>query len=151
MGMPKHGMPRSGLYNVWRNIHQKCLNPNNPSYKYYGGRGISVCTEWLNDFVVFQKWAESNGYKPGLTIDRIDNNGNYTPDNCRWVTMKEQSVNKRNVMIIEYNGKSQAITEWSKELGFKRGVLESRIKDHGWPIDEALSTPTNPHNKRHRR
>ena len=150
MGVQKHGMCDTGIYNVWRNIHQKCLNPNNPSYKYYGGRGISFCQEW-HDFMVFYKWAIESGYRPGLTIDRINNDGDYTPDNCRWVTMKVQSLNKRNIMMVEYNGKRQSLKEWSRELGFSRGVLESRIKIYGWPIDEALSTPSNKHNKRHRR
>ena len=146
----KHGMSRTPLYNVWRNIHQKCMNPNSPQYKYYGGRGICVCDEWKSDFTIFYNWAHSNGYHDGLTIDRIDNNGNYTPDNCRWVTMKEQSINKRNTVMLEYNGITKSIKEWSDEFGFKREVLRSRLK-HGWSVKDALTMPSSLHNKRHRR
>lgn len=146
----KHGMSRTPLYNTWRNIHQKCMNPNSPLYKYYGGRGICVCDEWKSDFIVFYNWAYSNGYHDGLTIDRIDNNGDYTPDNCRWVTMKEQSINKRNTSMLEYNGVVKPIKEWSDAFGFKREVLKSRLRN-GWSIEEALTTPSNRHNKRHRR
>ena len=143
-------MSRTPLYNTWRNIHQKCLNPNSPAYKYYGGRGISVCDEWKSDFLTFYNWANANGYRDGLTIDRINNDGDYTPNNCRWVTMKEQSINKRNTVTLEYNGITKSIKEWSDDLGFKREVLKSRLKN-GWSAEETLTTPSSFHNKLHRR
>lgn len=91
----KHGSTKSRLYRIWGNMKTRCYNPNFPHYKYYGGRGIEICQDWLDDFSTFEKWALSNGYAENLTIDRIDNNGNYEPNNCRWVSMEIQNKNKR--------------------------------------------------------
>ena len=92
-----HHRWNEALYNTWLRMKDRCRNPNASNWKYYGGRGISVCSEWKTDYAKFRSWALSHGYKKGLSIDRIDVNGNYSPDNCRWVTMAEQQRNKRNV------------------------------------------------------
>ena len=95
-GKPKHGMTHTRIYQTWADMKQRCTNKNNPFYHRYGGRGIKVCDAW-NDFVPFYKWAIENGYSENLTIDRINNNGNYEPSNCRWATQQEQSLNKKHL------------------------------------------------------
>ena len=90
-----HGGTYTRLYRVWCSMRARCKNPNNEDYHNYGGRGICVCDDWLTDYSAFRDWSEANGYAVGLTIDRIDNDGNYQPENCRWVTMKVQNNNKK--------------------------------------------------------
>ena len=112
----KHDKSNIRLYNIWGNIKQRCYNKNNHGYKNYGGRGVAVCSEWLEDFQAFYDWSMVNGYADNLTIDRIDVNGNYEPSNCRWVDRKQQSRNRRNIKLITYKGETRPLVEWCELL-----------------------------------
>ena len=135
----KHGHSRTKLYKVWTSIKQRCLNKKAQAYEHYGARRITIAKEWL-DFEIFRKWALNNGYKRGLSIDRIDVNGNYEPFNCRWATIKEQSNNRRTNHIVEWNGKSKTLKEWSETLNINYNTLRKRFRI-GWSVDEVFSTP----------
>ena len=111
-----HGLSESRIYRTYISMKQRCYNPNIKSYKDYGGRGITVCAEWLNDFSAFYEWAMANGYADDLTIDRKDVNGNYEPSNCRWATRKEQNNNKRNNKEITYKGETHTMAGWIEIL-----------------------------------
>lgn len=118
----------------------RCTQPKYDKYQYYGKRGISVCPEWTDSFDVFQEWALSHGYEEGLTLDRIDNDRNYEPDNCRWVTMKEQANNKTTNHLLTYNGKTQTMQQWSEELGLSYAAISKRLSA-GWDVERTLSEP----------
>lgn len=140
----KHGLSRRNakldrIYSIHSNMLQRCENPKNKSYKNYGGRGILVCAEW-HDVSVFYKWAMESGYRPDLTIERIDNDGNYEPKNCRWATIKEQSNNRRNNHFLEFNGENHTISEWSEIVGIPRAVIDARL-DRGWNTEKVLTAP----------
>ena len=124
----KHGLSNTRIFNIWNNMQQRCYNPNNPRFSYYGARGITICDEWKNDFKSFYDWSMENGYQDNLTIDRIDVNGDYEPSNCRWCTMEQQSNNRRNNHYITYNNKKQTLTEWCNELNIKPDFIQRRIK-----------------------
>lgn len=128
------------IRNILRGMKQRCYNKNNLSYSNYGGRGITVCNEWLNNTNNFIHWALQNGYKKGLTIDRINNNGNYEPSNCRWVDRIEQANNKRNNVKYFYNGKEMSLKEISKLVNIPVTTLQSRLKK-GITIEEAINMP----------
>ena len=120
-GTYKH-RPRIGLLNkrissILSGMRQRCYNKNNKSYKNYGGRGISICDEWLYSTITFQDWAYANGYEDSLTIDRIDVNGNYCPENCKWADRRAQANNRTNNRLITYNGETHTLSEWLRILG----------------------------------
>lgn len=117
----------------WRDMLNRCFNSKCADYKYYGGRGITVCIEWKNDFMSFYNWAIENGYKDDLTIDRIDVNGNYEPSNCRWVTKKEQQRNKRNNRYITYSGKTLCLADWARLLKIDKNTVKYRL-NKGLPL-----------------
>lgn len=133
-----HGLRYTRLYNIWSNMKSRCNNPKHTYYKNYGGRGITICQEWQNDFQSFYNWAMANGYREKLTIDRIDTNGNYEPSNCQWASRKAQQNNRRYNHIITYNGESHSISEWSRITGINKGALYSRIY-RGWSLEKTFS------------
>lgn len=144
----KHGGDKAGiaerLYWVWKGVRSRCLNPKNPSYAYYGGRGIALCKEW-NDYAVFREWALTNGYNENArhgecTLDRIDNNKGYSPSNCRWANMFTQANNTGKNRVICFKGESKTASEWARDIGISANSLYIRLKN-GWSIEEALTTP----------
>lgn len=139
-----YGMAQRGkwhpVYAVWDSMLQRCENPNNKYYKDYGGRGIKVCDEW-HDVRAFIDWALTNGWQRGLTLDRIDNDGNYEPGNCHWVTRKEQARNRRSNQLITFNDKTQTMAEWAEEINILYHTLKHRINNCHWPIERALTEP----------
>ena len=133
-----HGRWRDKVYGVWTSMRGRCNNPTHEAYVNYGGRGITVCPEW-DDFTVFIK---DMGERPdGLTLERIDNNQGYSPDNCKWATRKEQMTNCRANHNLTFAGRTQNIAQWQEELGFKNTLLNSRLR-RGWSVERALTTPT---------
>ena len=136
----KHGESNSKLYFIWRGMKERCFNIKNKRYKIYGGRGIKVCDEWIdkeNGSTNFINWALNNGYQEKLSIDRIDVNGNYCPENCRWVTMKEQANNTRVNIYKEYNGVIKTLSEWSDYIGVKYKTFWAYVKKRG--LENALN------------
>ena len=122
---------------MWKGIKARCYNKNHKNYDRYGGRGIVMCDDWKNSFEEFEQWALRSGYEDGLTVDRIDNNGIYSPDNCRLVTRVAQANNRSNSIMVTYNGKTETLSWWAKELGIKYSTLYHRIIT-GWEPNRAF-------------
>lgn len=143
--MTKHGLckdtsgKKSRLYHIWEDMKSRCLNKNNKRFLRYGGRGISICDDWL-EYMPFHNWATKNGYNSHLTIDRIKNDGDYEPSNCRWATSKQQANNRCDNVNIEFKGEIMTRQEWSEKLGFESHVLKNRLH-RCWSIERALTTP----------
>lgn len=142
-----HGKSYTRLYRVWSIIKDRCDNPNSKNYANYGGRGITLCDEWY-DFETFEKWAYDNGFDPNLkgsqcSIDRIDVNKGYSPNNCRWTDAKTQRINQRNVKLYEYNGEAMTITEWSRRLGIKYSALKYRLEKKQLTIEQIINEHVN--------
>lgn len=135
-----HGMTHTRLYQIWNNMKQRIKNEKNPRYTYYGGRGIKLCKEWER-FEDFRDWAFNNGYNDELTIDRINNDGDYSPQNCRWTTQYTQSNNKRTNVFIEYKGKRQTIAQWAVELNINVPTLWMRLYHYKWTVEKSLTCP----------
>lgn len=140
----KMNLSHSRLYHIWRNMKARCYQKSSPSYKNYGGKGITVCDEWLNDFMPFYNWAMANGYKEELTLDRINVNGNYEPSNCRWATHKEQNNNTTRNVYITFNGLTLTRNQWAEKAGINKNTLKHRLtnKWNKWTIEDALTIPT---------
>ena len=141
----KHGFYKERLYHVWDGMKQRCNNPNHVAYSNYGGRGISVCEEWSNDYTKFREFMLAHGYDPGApfgecTIDRIDNDGNYCPENCRVISAQEQQNGKSNVFSFILDGKRTTISGAARMRGKTRSCLQYRLS-HGWNLEEAIEEP----------
>ncbi len=126
------------LYQIWADMKRRCYTKYRENYKYYGARGIEVCDEWKNNFESFKEWALANGYKEHLTIDRIDVNGNYEAQNCRWCTVAEQNNNKRTNKVLEFEGERHTISEWSRITGIDKSTINKRVFKRGWSVEDAL-------------
>ena len=136
----KHGQANTRIYHIWQNMKSRCRNKNNPRYKDYGKRGIDYCEEW-EKFENFYEWAISQGYSKELTIDRIDNDGNYEPSNCRWATTREQQYNKRTTHFVTFKGETKSMAEWAKTKNMSLQTLAARLNTYHWPVEKALETP----------
>ena len=126
---PMHNGKKTKLYRVWCGMKERCSNPHNKKFQHYGGKGIKVCDEWIHNYSAFHEWSMANGYKEGLTIDRINGDGNYEPSNCRWVTHAVQNRNYSRNHNITYQGETHCIEEWSEITGIKSGTILWRVKD----------------------
>ena len=136
----KHGMTGTRSHTAWINMQERCLNPNHSSYHRYGGRGVQICKRWLE---TFQNFYDDMGDPPeGMSLDRIDVEGDYEPGNCRWATSEEQANNRANNRVIEFAGKKQTIAQWAREVGMSRAALRHRISA-GWTPEEALTMSVN--------
>lgn len=140
-----HNMKGTRLYRIWSGMKDRCLNPKSKYWSKYGERGIGICKDWRK-FENFYEWAIKNGYKEDLTIDRINNDGDYEPSNCRWATYKEQENNRSNNRILEYKNQSHTISEWSEIVGIKQRIISQRLI-HGWTVERALTQKPRRRNK----
>jgi len=127
----------SPIYNVWRAMRQRCLNKTSTNYPNYGGRGISICQRWDE----FENFLADMGDRPsGHSLERIDNNGPYAPDNCRWATKRDQQRNRRDVRPLTFQGRTMLMTDWAQAVGIKFNTIQARLDVYGWSVERALST-----------
>lgn len=127
----KHGLSHHPLYQIWKSMRKRCNCKTEKSYPNYGGRGITICSEW-DDYAVFHKWALDNGWHKGVSIDRIDNDKGYSPENCRMATNKMQMRNRRKTVYLEYNGEKRPLSEWCEIYGLNMKTCYGRLHDYGW-------------------
>ena len=138
----KHGKCYTRINKIYRQMKRRCYSKNNPRYKDYGGRGITICEEWQKSFESFYDWSMNNGYSDDLTIDRIDNNRGYSPENCRWTDRKTQVRNTRRNIYLTVDGKTKSLGEWSEITGIPYSVMYQRIKKLGWKDEDAVKKET---------
>ena len=137
----KHGLEHTRIYRIWQGMRLRCYNEKSNRFHRYGGRGITICDEWKNNIQSFYDWAMSSGYREDLTIDRIDNDKGYSPENCRWVTIKEQMNHTSKNRHMTINGVKKTIAEWAEESGMNYSTLYTRIITNGWSLERALTEP----------
>lgn len=135
-----HGMSDTTLYRKWLSMLRRCNDPKYQAYKDYGARGIKVCDEW-HDFITFKKWVDATRSSEDLTLERIDVNGNYCPENCSWITLSEQASNRRSCVMIEYNGETHNLNDWCEKLGLRYKLIHNRMHKLGWSFEKAIHTP----------
>lgn len=133
-----HGMTKTDIHNKWLQIKQRCLDKNYKAYQNYGAVGITICDEWKDDFVAFMNWSYKNGYREGLSLDRIDNSKGYSPDNCRWVTWKDQCNNRRSNINVTYQGRTQTLKQWCEELNLNYDLIRNRMRKKRITFEEAI-------------
>ena len=143
-----HGMSNSPLYRVWSRIKGSTTNPSHQDYRWYGGKGIRVCDEWSESFLAFYEWATANGYSKGLTLDRRNVNGNYEPNNCRWITIAEQQRNRSDNVLIAIGGETKCLSEWCRIYDINRFTVLCR-HERGIDWETALTTPVEEKMKRY--
>lgn len=136
--MPYADKQKRRIHTAWKNMLGRCENKQHVSYKFYGGRGITVCEVWKT-FQPFYEWAIANGYADNLTIDRINNNEGYSPSNCRWVTAKTNERNRNNNRRITLNGETRCVSDWAERLGISPQALTERLDSGAWTVEEALT------------
>ncbi len=136
-----HGLSKSRIRNSYQTMKQRCLNPNAPDYPRYGGRGIKICGRWLAKDGFLNFMADMGERPEGYSLDRLNNDGDYTPENCVWSTSKMQIANRNNSLSITYDGRTMSIPDWAREVGLKPTTLYMRVIKHGWPIPRALGLP----------
>lgn len=139
----KHLLTKHPIYKLRRDIIVRCENKNSKAYKNYGGRGILICKEWRDSFEIFYKWCIENGWQKGLQIDRINNNGNYEPNNCRFVTAKENCRNRRSDIMLTYKGDRKTMAQWCELFNLEIRTVWARIFNSNWTVSDALETPVN--------
>ena len=133
-----HGMTHTAEHNAWGNAKGRCYNPRNKRYQHYGSRGITVCERWLNSFENF--FSDMGPRPPGYSLERIDNNGHYCPENCKWILRSDQGKNKRCIRLLTYQGKTQSMADWARELELTILLIWRRL-NRGWSVEDALTKP----------
>ena len=145
----KHGLSNTRFHRIWHSMYCRCYYSSTNQYKNYGGKGIKVCEEWkhIEGFINFYNWAMSNGYREDLTLDRIDNDKNYCPQNCRWVTYKQQCRNKTNNVYYTFKGETKTSKEWCEIYNISQTTLKERLK-RNWTLEQALTISTKGNHKK---
>lgn len=129
------------LYNIWHSMRLRCLTKGYRDYKYYGGRGVTVCPEWRDSYDAFRAWAVTHGFRKGLTIDRKHNDRGYEPDNCAFASMAEQCLNKSSTIVVEFRGERVPLFVLAERFGMRKDIVRARVRMQGWSVERALTTP----------